>query len=82
MNTSKKPSASVRAMPTSARPGWQTLTPEQFSHFNGQIQLYGAVRQELELIPTAERPAWLQGFLSMLMNQFKPEELGVLNKAA
>jgi hypothetical protein len=65
----------VTAMPTNARAGWQTLTPEQFTHFNGQVQCYQTIRKELELIPSAERPAWLEGFLSMLMSQFKPQEV-------
>lgn len=65
----------VTTMPTKVRDGWQTLSPEQFSHFNGHVQCYNAVHRELELIPTDQRPEWLQGFLSMLMNQFKPSDV-------
>ncbi len=76
----------VTAMPTQSssrvNAGWQTLNAQQFSHFNGQVQCYQSIRQELELIPTAERPIWLEGLLLMLMNQFKPGELPALEKAA
>lgn len=65
----------VATMPTKIGTGWQTLTPAQFSHFNGQVQCYQNVRKELELIPSAERPEWLEGFLKMLMSQFKAEEV-------
>lgn len=72
----------VTAMPSRASDGWQTLNAQQFSHFNGQVQCYQTIRQELELIPSAERPLWLEGFLKMLITQFKPQEVAGLTKVA